>query len=117
MTFSVDEHMKKWRAEQDAIADIMVANRTSGLAICILLDNAQQVWLETGDKAKALDALRNAWLNSQDSLLVFEKAHAGALKYFVDIKDAIKRQIEGGVLPKGYPRKKAPASPTDPAAE
>lgn len=94
----------KVSAECAAINDALHATRTHGLPVADRLDDAHAVWLETGDKTKAMDALRQAWLESQDALLVVQQAHPGALKYFSDIKDGIKKQVEKGDLPKGYPR-------------
>lgn len=100
----LEEIRVKVRAECAAINDALHATRAHGLPVADRLDDAHAVWLETGDKTKAMDALRQAWLESQDALLVVQQAHPGALKYFSDIKDGIKKQVEKGDLPKGYPR-------------
>lgn len=108
------------RAECDAINQALHDTRHLGLPIADALDDAQITWLETGDKVKALDDLRLAWIKAQDGLVVIERAHKGALKFFVKIKDEIKKQIEAGDLPAGYPRplpeRRARAWRTDPTA-
>jgi hypothetical protein len=92
------------RAECEAINQALHDTRHFGLPINDALDDAQITWLETGDKAKALEELKQAWIKAQDGLAVIERAHKGALKYFVDIKNSIKKDIEKGILPDGYPR-------------
>lgn len=92
------------KAECDAINEALHATRAHGLPVADRLDAAQAVWLETGDAGKAMNALKAAWMESQAALEIIEKAHVGALKYFVTLKNRIKAQIEKADLPPGYPR-------------
>lgn len=112
-----EQIMAEVRAESEAVGLALEKTRAHGLPVADRLDDAHAVWLETGDKAKALEALRQAWLDSQDALLVVKEAHAGALDYFVRIKDSIKQQVEKGDLPAGYPRPGVRAARAEEAAQ
>ena len=94
-----EEIMADVRLESEAIGAALERTRAQGLAVQARLERAHAVWLDTADAGQALETLRLGWLHSQDDLLVVKAAHAGALAYFVRLKDHIKKQIEKGERP------------------
>lgn len=89
-----DDYLIEARAYCDAVNAALAATRGSAMAVDKRLQDAYDVWIKTGNKSKAMAALRDAWFASQADLQTLERAHEGALLYFVKIKNDIKASIE-----------------------
>lgn len=85
-----------FRKEQEEINDALARTREHGLPVAKALEAALHKANELRDVEKGLDLLRTAWEDAQPALAIVQAAHPGALKYFVDLKNQIKKTIQQG---------------------
>lgn len=83
-----------FRKEQEEINDALARTREHGLPVAKALDDAWNKACELQDVEKGLDVLRATWEDAQPALAIVQAAHPGALKYFVDLKNQIKKMIQ-----------------------
>lgn len=94
-----------YRKEQAEINLALERTREYGLPVAKALDAAWDKACELQDVEKGLDVLRATWEEAQPALAIVQAAHPGALKYFVDLKDRIKRSIQR----EGWKERRTPA--------